>query len=152
MQCSGRLSSIGPHGRHTENDHANDDNVGSCGAGHCRCHALRDLLRLPLTAGSGSYAGLLVSSVLSVLTYLNQHRILGAFTRSPEVHAAAVAVMPIVLATQLFKALEHSTSGIIMGGQDWKWSSFGALCPLLVWCLTHRDRLAVALHTVPDII
>lgn len=78
--------------------------------------------------------GLLVSSVLSALTYLNQHRILSAFTRSPEVHAAAVAVMPIVLVTQLFKALEHSTSGIIMGGQDWKWSSLGASSPCNFCC------------------
>ena len=107
---------------------------------HKRLDAARHVIRRSVGLG------LLVSSVLSVLTYLNQHRILGAFTRSPEVHAAAVAVMPIVLATQLFKALEHSTSGIIMGGQDWKWSSFGALC-----CLTHRDRLAVTLHTSPDI-
>lgn len=75
--------------------------------------------------------GLVISGALTLLTYLNQHRILSVLTRSPEVRAAVQVVMPMVLATQLFKALEHSTSGILLGGLDWEWSSFGTLRNLI---------------------
>jgi putative MATE family efflux protein len=71
--------------------------------------------------------GLLVSGGLSALTYFNQDFILRLLTRSPEVYAVAAAVMPVVLVTQLFKGLEYSTGGIVLGGQDWKWSSFGSI-------------------------
>ncbi len=62
--------------------------------------------------------GLLISSALTLLTHLNQHRLLRVLTTSEEVRAAVVAVMPMVLATQLCKAIEHSTSGILLGGLD----------------------------------
>lgn len=71
--------------------------------------------------------GLLISGTLSLLTYLNQRTILNVLTKSPEVFAAATAVMPIVLVTQLFKGLAYSTGGILLGGLDWKWSSLGAM-------------------------
>lgn len=71
--------------------------------------------------------GLLISGTLSALTYFNQKSILNVLTKSPEVFAAASAVMPIVLVTQLFKGLAYSTGGIILGGLDWKWSSLGAM-------------------------
>eukprot|EP01032_Pedospumella_encystans_P026751 gene26751-30231_t len=71
--------------------------------------------------------GVVISSALTLLTYLNQHRLLRVLTTSEEVRAAVVAVMPMVLATQLCKAIEHSTSGILLGGLDWEWSSLGAL-------------------------
>jgi len=34
-------------------------------------------------------------------------------------------IMPVVLATQLFKGLAYSTGGIILGGLDWYYSSLG---------------------------
>lgn len=91
--------------------------------------------------------GVLVSSALTVLTYLNQHRLLRLLTGSEEVRAAVVAVMPMVLATQLCKAVEHSTSGILLGGLDWQWSSTGALLQS-VFLLTSYCCFRIALWAI----
>jgi Na+-driven multidrug efflux pump len=66
-----------------------------------------------------------------------QPLILNTLTRSAEVRAAAAAVMPVVIATQVFKGLGYATGGIILGGLDWTWSSLGSqlsavLCLALV--------------------
>ena len=69
--------------------------------------------------------GLLVSSVLGVVTMWQQDHILASMTRSPEVRTAAAAVMPMVLFTQIWKSLAYSTGGILLGGLDWFASSLG---------------------------
>jgi Na+-driven multidrug efflux pump len=61
-------------------------------------------------------------------------------TKSPEVRAAAAAVMPMVLFTQIWKSLAYSTGGILLGGLDWWHSSYGmqvsaALCIGLCYIL-----------------
>ena len=78
-------------------------------------------------------AGVLVSSLLSVVTFYNQENVLSSMTKSPEVRAAAAAIMPVVLFTQIWKGLAYSTGGILLGGLDWFHSSLGmqisaALC------------------------
>lgn len=85
-----------------------------------RLDATRHIVRRSLALG------LLISTGLAALTYVYQDRILNALTRSPEVHAAAAAVMPVVLVSQLFKGLSYSTEGILLGGLDWQWSSLAA--------------------------
>lgn len=84
--------------------------------------------------------GLIVSVGLSITTIMNQDGVLSQLTTSPEVHAAAAAVMPVVLATQLIKGFAYSTGGIILGGLDWGWSSLGmqiaaVVCVALVYLL-----------------
>jgi Na+-driven multidrug efflux pump len=70
-------------------------------------------------------AGVLVSSLLSLFTFYNQNGVLMQMTKSPEVRAAAAAVMPVVLFTQIWKGLAYSTGGILLGGLDWFHSSLG---------------------------
>ena len=70
-------------------------------------------------------AGILVSSLLSLVTFYNQDNVLSQMTKSPEVRAAAAAVMPVVLFTQVWKGLAYSTGGILLGGLDWFHSSLG---------------------------
>ena len=57
------------------------------------------------------------------------HRELGRahtmHTQTVEVRAAAATVMPVVLATQIFKGLSYSTGGILLGGLDWLYSTIG---------------------------
>eukprot|EP01031_Cornospumella_fuschlensis_P038402 gene38402-46670_t len=69
------------------------------------------------------FLGVLVSALLSFTTWINRDAVLNQLTKSPMVYAAAAAVMPTVLATQLLKGLAYSTGGIILGGLDWLWSS-----------------------------
>lgn len=67
--------------------------------------------------------GLLISFGLISTISLNLNRLLGSMTSSPEVRAAAYAVMPIVLFAQIFKGLNSATASILLGGCDWIWSS-----------------------------
>ena len=73
----------------------------------------------------GLQLGVLVSAVLAVATIYNQNGVLKGMTASAEVRAAAAAVMPVVLLTQIFKGLSYSTGGILLGGMDWLWSTAG---------------------------
>ena len=73
----------------------------------------------------GVQAGVVVSSVLAMTTIFNQNNMLNSMTTSPEVRAAAAMVMPVVLATQIFKGLSYSTGGILLGGLDWLYSTIG---------------------------
>jgi putative MATE family efflux protein len=84
--------------------------------------------------------GLLVSSILGVVTMWKQDAILASMTKSLDVRAAAAAVMPMVLFTQIWKSLAYSTGGILLGGLDWWNSSLGMqvsalLCVGIVWAL-----------------
>ncbi|RYH00127.1 MATE family efflux transporter, partial [archaeon] len=69
------------------------------------------------------FLGVLVSALLSFIMWINRDTVLNQLTKSPAVFAAAAAIMPTVLATQLLKGLAYSTGGIILGGLDWLWSS-----------------------------
>ena len=69
--------------------------------------------------------GLVVSTVLGLATLFGEDRILASMTSSPDVRAAAAAVMPMVLFTQIWKSLAYSTGGILLGGLDWLASSVG---------------------------
>ena len=77
-------------------------------------------------------AGILVSSALTIFTLLNQDNVLGGLTTSVEVRNAAAAIMPVVLATQIFKGLAYSTGGILLGGFDWLWSTAGMVASAIV--------------------
>jgi putative MATE family efflux protein len=69
--------------------------------------------------------GVIVSAGLGLVTIYNQNGVLSSMTTSPEVRAAAAAVMPVVLVTQIFKGLCYSTGGILLGGLDWLNSTIG---------------------------
>lgn len=71
--------------------------------------------------------GMLVSGALSLFTICNQEKILRQLSKSVEVQAAAAAIMPVVLVTQLIKGLAYSTGGILLGGLDWSTSSTGMI-------------------------
>ena len=90
--------------------------------------------------GRGLQLGVLVSGVLALATVYNQHGWLKGMTASPEVRAAAGAVMPMVLVTQIFKGLSYSTGGILLGGMDWAPSTMGmvmaAVCAISYVLLT----------------
>lgn len=73
----------------------------------------------------GIQLGIIVSGILAMTTIFNQDNMLNSMTTSPEVRAAAATVMPVVLATQIFKGLSYSTGGILLGGLDWLYSTIG---------------------------
>lgn len=68
-------------------------------------------------------AGIVVSSSLSVVTWLKMDAVLRKLTSSDAVFHAAKAVMPVVLLTQLLKGLVYSTGGILLGGLDFMYST-----------------------------
>ena len=70
-------------------------------------------------------SGILVSGTLTLSLILNQAGVMDQMTKSPEVRALAVSVMPIVLIAQILKGVSSSTVGILMGGLDWTWSTAG---------------------------
>jgi putative MATE family efflux protein len=70
--------------------------------------------------------GWYTSAVLAVLSMVFQNQILATLTRSAEVSSAAAKVMPLVIFTQVLKGLGYATQGIVLGGQDWLWSSLGS--------------------------
>lgn len=74
----------------------------------------------------------LVSSALSITTHFNLDAVLAKLSSTPEVQAAAAAIMPVVLLTQLFKGFAYSTGGILLGGMDWAFSSLSMQCAALV--------------------
>lgn len=76
--------------------------------------------------------GLFTSCTLTLATLLNQNNVLNQMTKSPAVRAAAAAVMPVVLWTQIFKSLAYSTNGVLLGGLDWVYSSTGMTAASLV--------------------
>ena len=86
-------------------------------------------------------SGVLVSGTLTLSILLNQAGAMSQMTKSPEVRALAVSVMPIVLIAQILKGVSSSTVGILMGGLDWEWSTAGMatasmICVALVkWIL-----------------
>ena len=90
--------------------------------------------------GRGLQLGVLVSGALAFATVYNQNGWLKGMTASPEVRAAAGAVMPMVLLTQIFKGLSYSTGGILLGGMDWAYSTMGmviaAVCAISYVLLT----------------
>ena len=69
-------------------------------------------------------AGGLASALLSFFTWWKQSSVLAGLTSDPAVLAAAGAIMPIVLVTQVSKGLAYPVNGVVMGGQDWGYLSF----------------------------
>lgn len=92
-------------------------------------------------------AGILVSGGLAVATINNRDGVLGSMTTSPEVRAAAALVMPVVLVTQIFKGLSYSTGGILLGGLDWGFSTFG-MCVASLVCIAVTRGLPPSLWNV----
>jgi len=80
-------------------------------------------------------SGVFVSSALALTTVYNQDSILASMSKSSEVQAAAAAIMPVVLFTQLWKSLAYSTGGILLGGLDWFWSSAGMTASSIICIL-----------------
>ena len=77
-------------------------------------------------------SGILVSGALTLSLILNQAGAMSQMTKSPEVRALAVSVMPIVLVAQILKGVSSSTVGILMGGLDWTWSTAGMATASLI--------------------
>ena len=92
-------------------------------------------------------AGVLISAGLAVATICNTDGVLGSMTTSLEVRAAAAAVMPVVLATQIFKGLSYSTGGILLGGLDWSYSTFG-MCVASAVCVAVTRVLPSSLWSI----
>jgi Na+-driven multidrug efflux pump len=108
----------------------------------CRASA-RYVLRRGLLLGGG------LASALSVVTWACRAAAVGALTSSPEVRAAAVGVMPLVLVTQVIKGLAYPANAVLMGGSDWlastlaMWASSAVLVHLL-----SRSAFGTGLHAV----
>ena len=68
-------------------------------------------------------AGVVISSLLSIITVLNKEKVISSMTSSLAVRQMATQAMPIVLIAQVFKCLSSSTGGILLGGLDWNWST-----------------------------
>lgn len=91
--------------------------------------------------------GSLVSSGLTITTYLNQAAVIHKLTKSLEVFEATKAIMPIVLLTQIFKGLAYSTGGILLGGKDWNWSTFSMISASVV-CVSLISILPTSLWNI----
>lgn len=78
-----------------------------------RAALVRHLITLSIGLGGG------VATILSLTTYWQRNSILAGLTTTPAVQAAAVAIFPVVLLTQVLKGLAYPVNGIIMGGMDW---------------------------------
>jgi putative MATE family efflux protein len=77
---------------------------------------VRHLITTSIWLGGG------VATALACVTYLRRDWILTGLTTNVEIQAAAGAIFPVVLLTQILKGLAYPVNGIIMGGLDW-WSS-----------------------------
>eukprot|EP00981_Chlorochromonas_danica_P016178 scaffold15944_cov248-Ochromonas_danica.AAC.12 len=93
------------------------------------------------------YLGILISSGLSITTIIHQDAVIGQMSKSAEVVAAAKAIMPMVLGTQLLKGLAYSTGGIILGGLDWLWSSISVQAAALA-CVSLTFILKPSLNNI----
>ena len=78
-----------------------------------RSALVRHLITTSMILGGG------VASILSLTTYWRRDAILAGLTTNTAVQAAAAAIFPAVLATQVLKGLAYPVNGIIMGGLDW---------------------------------
>jgi putative MATE family efflux protein len=84
--------------------------------------------------------GAVISLGLISTILWNMDSLLARMTSSPEVRAAASAVMPIVLFAQIIKGISSSTGSILLGGCDWVWSTLSmkmaaAICIGLIFLL-----------------
>jgi putative MATE family efflux protein len=92
-------------------------------------------------------AGFLVSGGLTITTLLNQAAVINKLTSTPSVFAVAKDIMPVVLATQVFKGLAYSTGGILLGGLDWGWSTLSMIVASIV-CVTTVTILPPSLWNI----
>jgi putative MATE family efflux protein len=78
-----------------------------------RSKLVRHLINTSVVLGGG------VAGLLSLTTWWRRDLILQGLTTNPEIRAAAAAIFPVVLLTQVFKGLAYPVNGIMMGGLDW---------------------------------
>ncbi len=76
--------------------------------------------------------GTTISALLAIVLWWQKETCVAKLTQSPDVRAAALEIMPIVLLTQILKGLAYSTGGILLGGLDWVWSSAGTITASIV--------------------
>ncbi|CAJ1916326.1 unnamed protein product [Cylindrotheca closterium] len=82
-------------------------------------------------------AGAIVSGGFSAFFYIFHRRILNSFTKSPEIYAAAIGVVPAFLVAQLTKGFAFPMNGIILGRKEWG-VSFCTLWVANFLCLSTR--------------
>ena len=71
----------------------------------------------------GLAVGMITASSLAFTTFLNRRSVVYGLTTSPEVRAAAVGVLPLVLLCQALKGLAYPVNGALMGALDWSASA-----------------------------
>ncbi|GKY91227.1 hypothetical protein MPSEU_000095300 [Mayamaea pseudoterrestris] len=74
---------------------------------------LRHLINFSVGVGG------LVATVLSLSTWWRREWIIKSLTTNLDIQAAAAAIFPVVLLTQVLKGLAYPVNGIMMGGLDW---------------------------------
>jgi putative MATE family efflux protein len=85
----------------------------------------------------GSAVGAVIAGSLTALTALRPARVIASLTTDIAVREACGSIVVPVLACQLFKGLAFPSNGVVMGGLDWEFATFGvwagsALCIGLV--------------------
>lgn len=98
----------------------------------------------------GISVGGVVASSLAALTLVNRRSVVNGLTTIPEVRAAAVGVMPFVLACQALKGLAYPINGALMGGLDWSYSAAvmwaaQLACVGAVFALSRGGKVALSL-------
>jgi putative MATE family efflux protein len=77
-------------------------------------------------------SGLVVSIALASVTGLAKNFLLKYMTKSLEVRRATNSVMPFVLLNQVLIGLTSTLAGLLMGGHDWLWTTYGMVVSALV--------------------
>lgn len=111
-----------------------------------RAQLLRHIINTAYWMGGG------VATVLSLSTFWRRHWIVQGLTTNTQVQAAATAIFPAVVATQILKGLAYPVNGVIMGGLDWMFSVvamwLGNLGCFAVLAYCSQVFGAVSLHQV----
>ena len=81
-----------------------------------RAGTMRRIIQLAVGSGGAVTLG------LTLLTWNGRVSVLQGLTTDAAVRAAAEAVFPVVMLTQVFKGLAYPVNGVIMGGLDWGFS------------------------------
>jgi putative MATE family efflux protein len=77
-------------------------------------------------------SGLGVSLLLAAIMGLAKNSLLGYMTQSSEVRDMASSVMPLVMLNQVMIGLTSTLAGLLMGGHDWLWTTYGMMISALV--------------------
>ena len=95
----------------------------------------------------GALAGALVASALTALTAARPRAVIAGLTTDAAVRAQCHRILAPMLACQLCKGLAYPANGVVMGGLDWQFATFGiwagsALCIGLVAAAPQPPSLA----------